>query len=170
MTVWWIQFIEYINKWLPIFLTGYSTMRPTRIGLSPPPKWLVWRRVKNWNTPSFRNQQTPHLLEGTKLWTDESHCIQWESNPPPEENIISSHFWIFWGDLRISTFELFLYQPNSKGCEPPYEPPQTLTSRPWWKFVTTPLGSCSQSWTFYRGPNLGSWKNHRENGGGPGFP
>jgi len=98
MTVWWIQFIEYINKWLPIFLTGYSTMRPTRIGVFPPTKVACLK--------ASENLEHPIISEPTNTTSFGRHkALDWwvalyilESNPRTwGEHNIFINFWRFGG-------------------------------------------------------------------------
>ena len=129
MTVWWIQFIAYINKWLPIFLTGYSTMR--RIGVSaysPPPKVPCLKGEWKIGTPHHfgTNKITTSFGRHKALEWWVKHCLQWESNPPTWGR--TSHFLeILGGSQDLNLRDPFPnYQPRlPKAAGFPIEPPPT---------------------------------------------
>ena len=84
--------------------------------------------------------------------------------PPPEENIISSHFWRFGGISGSQPNELFLYQPNSKGCNLPMNLPNPDRFSMMFS-KTHATGKLLSKLDLLQRSNLGSWTNHRENGG-----
>ena len=88
-----------------------------------------------------------------------------ESNPRTwgEHNIIT--FLEIWGDLRISTFEFFLYQPKFQRLRTSLwtSPSPDRFSMMFSKNHAT--GKLLSKLDLLQRSNLGSWTNHRENGG-----